>query len=1646
MPSAPSIVIGTTAPKFGSSFETSKGTLDSLGTSSERDGGNMPGGRSGGAATVLGSDYQSKVAAWLAVRALAGSAAAVSWGWPQHAAILSLHLETADEVDDIRVQSTLGDRAFLQVKHRVDAGRSEQSPLRKALNQFVRQDSSARDEDRFVLVTSSESSGPITNGLNRVLERVRRERSIDAATVCRNQSERTTFEVLTLHIKSSWQESSYGPPSDGDLLRVVSRLYITVADLEVDQPAAIEAEQHLRSALARPSQARAAWLDIVAAASDAAILQTGITPDQLAARLTDHGFGLGALADYRRDIETLLSRSEDGLSHLDRFRTVQGDDQHDVHVSRDLAELLVEAASGSFLITGDPGSGKSGALAGLVDSLKMSSDVVFLSADALAGSTINELRTELGLEHDITETLSHWFADRDGYLVIDALDAGRGSRTQDALLDLMARTIDLRGRWRVIATIRRFDLRANPALKQLFPGPPATADGRYQLDEFDRVRHFYVPGLSDLEFTRLADAAPRLGTAINVAPSALRELLRNPFCLRLFSDLIEQNQLNEPLFTRIDLLDEYWDWRIGATAATASRRELALRSICEAMLESGVLSVDRTEGAFADQIDAIAELLRDGVLTQTPGRRGGDGRIAFAHHVLFDYAVARLLLRGISDLTRMISGDDPRTLLMARPSLQMDFEHRWSNDRHDFWMAAVDLSCAEIPEIAKVIAPSVGAELVVADSDWQILVDLLDERRPDAIPLLRHLIGARLLEDSGVNIPEGRRPAWAHLCVAIAARLDYDVAPVVRALVREFVDGPMDDPALVEAVGAASRDLLEWCWSAEIQDRFYTSVAILGVIATYGSDPAASDSLLRRLIAHDHLEAVGYLELPSLARELRPLVRQAPALTRDVFIAAFEFEETSNEPTSLTTGVLSLTSNRRQDYESSHHSLTELFPEFLQADPHEAIAALSAIEAKFSLRYGGDRVREVFQVDWDGEPTRILEDHDFWAGDRDIDEEAQLMETFRSWLNEQIDAPDPSRFQTTLDELRSLEAPATLWRAVLASAADRVGRFVLLRPLLTSPSALTSTGLSQPIGEALREGFAALPPHVREAIETAIMSLPERNEDVADRLRRIRDRLVSSLPAASLQTPEARAHLSSLDLTDHRLENRPPVFFVEDTDDDDQWWVRDNGIDPEAPANALLLRLSEPLKSFNSEHLNTVPSPDEARAAWQQIQDAWDAINNPALAPTARLAEWATADVAEAVARICRSTLPTEFAAAEVEKLVRLTITLAESTSPQATQDLDAFDAAPHWSSAPRHSAAEAIMHLLRQGLNRESLIRSIEVLSRDPAVEVRFAIARGLGLLVERETELMWALIDDMSERDESGAVLERLVGLVRRLLYDQPDELLDRVSAIYARASTLGPRGQDARKACVATTTSRWIWRDEDQALGFTLDRINGSDEYVGDLEAVQRGFRSGFGATGVDSRRVLDRAFALALVVLDHVQSQIGQHNAGIAASASSGADTVRRLWHIIDAISNDVYFASGAYDTRRAEPDVAVTRVPIDTFYQSSKSLMHALTATPHPSIIHHVLETLDHLSPANPAEILLDMAGAVERGRQGGYEYDSLGASLMVTVVSRYLAQHRSLLQTRADCRVALVRILDTLVSAGWPEATRLTYQLDAAFR
>jgi hypothetical protein len=106
----------------------------------------------------------------------------------------------------------------------------------------------------------------------------------------------------------------------------------------------------------------------------------------------------------------------------------------------------------------------------------------------------------------------------------------------------------------------------------------------------------------------------------------------------------------------------------------------------------------------------------------------------------------------------------------------------------------------------------------------------------------------------------------------------------------------------------------------------------------------------------------------------------------------------------------------------------------------------------------------------------------------------------------------------------------------------------------------------------------------------------------------------------------------------------------------------------------------------------------------------------------------------------------------------------------------------------------------------------------------------------------------------------------------------------------------------------------------------------------------------------------------------------------------------------------------------------------------------LAETGVPSIVHSVIETLDHLLPTNPQCAFTLIGRAIASGKADGYQYDSLAVDLMVKVVRRFLAEHRALLQQDAALRDVLLDVLDVFVQVGWPQAQDITYGLHDIFR
>ena len=134
---------------------------------------------SGGSKTALGTVYQSRCAAWVAVCILAEKSDAPSWGLAQNDNLKTLYcLRTIHPIDDLKVVTESANVVYIQAKHSVHnvATKKYDSPLAKCFDQFTRQfieyvnnsgGKLARQQplylgkDRFVFITSPDSSEPI---------------------------------------------------------------------------------------------------------------------------------------------------------------------------------------------------------------------------------------------------------------------------------------------------------------------------------------------------------------------------------------------------------------------------------------------------------------------------------------------------------------------------------------------------------------------------------------------------------------------------------------------------------------------------------------------------------------------------------------------------------------------------------------------------------------------------------------------------------------------------------------------------------------------------------------------------------------------------------------------------------------------------------------------------------------------------------------------------------------------------------------------------------------------------------------------------------------------------------------------------------------------------------------------------------------------------------------------------------------------------------------------------------------------------------------------------------------------------------------------------------------------------------------------
>lgn len=1626
--------------------------------------------RGGGNATAAGVSFQATLGAALASHALADRRLDSSLELT-NAGIRSLRFETEAPIDDILVE-TVGDGfIFVQAKTSLVLSTKPGSELGKTAEQIVRQLQAcatgdgkrgwdrplSSERDALVIAVGPTASGTIRNDLATALARLRRPPA-PADLVPRSQREALTDFANVL--EQAWQRVTENPAPAGEIDRLLPFIRVMCCDLDgPDRALAIEI---LRHCLADGDAADAAFSALAVVCEGHMAARTGDDAAGFRRALAAEGIRFDAPPDYRADVDALRRASErtrDVLA-LHRKISVSGED---FAIDRQCTKTVLAAAQAdSLLLIGEPGSGKSAVLNTAANELRQAGyPVVELAVDHLPIQGLDGLRAELGLRHPVRDVLANWPGIEPAFLVIDALDASRGNASEAVFRQLITEALALpRRRWRVLASIRSFDLSLGRQFRMLFQGTPpdpACAD-----PAFPSVRHIHVPPWTEIELAALLKRAPALEAALAAGGERVRDLARVPFNTRLLAELITGGLAPEALralSSQADLLQLYWENRVLIHGAGA---EICLRAVVDEMIAAHGLRASYQTGGRANSV-AFEQLLRTAVLVAQDGNR----HVAFRHHILFDYAASRLFLNPHDvDALRTVLGRDRGLGLLLAPALAYAIQELWTSSdaaRSSCWPTlATLLSDEAFDPIARSVAARSACELARAAADVDGLLPHLNQARFRAV--MSHLLGALAirLEDAASATPF---QPWMRLAEAAGSIPGLEES--VRFLLWLLTKHP-DAPQHHSDLGRAARQLLQAAFSRTEADYSpnLTIAAIEFVANTYASDPTASRALLERVFEPARFDLHAHQEVPWLADGIKGIAPLDPEFAGFIYRQTFAREVTSTAPTPMgDSQILSLTSNARQDYQMARHRLKEYFPRFLAEHPDAAAEAmLTALEGYVAAEHPIADENTAWTITLsDGSAASLQEDASHvWAWDPDSnhpDDAEHLLNAFILHLRE---APDAEAVRVA-GRIMGRNRLALVWARLLMVAAARSGVLTdLLWPVATQEAFLLCQDTRKDAIDFIVAAYPARSPEERSAFERTAQHLDwSFFRDPALARQHVLSLLFGSIGADHLASDSARQFVEAQAPGGVPSNERPFTITSNSGAPEKWWWLRSAGVDLQDPLNTTLLEHAERVEAaLGLRGEETQTQIDDMRAAIAQLQElerAMDQANKDgAPLDILRVPGGVLARGCAAIA----SASPERLAGQDdvLAAVVAMTVRLAAHRHPEADPEEEArFDRSPSWGSpAPRIDAAGTIMQLCRRQDPPDPVLpRTVETLVRDPHPAVRLMVVQQLTVLWNIDRTLLWELAEAVAREEMNRSVIRGFIsGVLGPARNADPARVEQHVLTLRERfaqdAREDEPR-RDLRRDIGCLIALLWVGNERQQARAIIADwcdrPLDHETELAGVLSTIRSSLVFGYGTDAPADGAIRKRGQDVIALAVETAARELEAFYGADREAQALQAEGARKQARLLDHACNELYFASGAFKRSDQDEDRGLqTLGQKRTFLVEVEPTLRRIGDVGTPHTIHHLLELLEFLVPADPGRVFDLMAHALlEGGKRQGYQFESLGSKVFVELVGVFLADHRELFEDEKRRR-RLVDCLDVFIEAGWPAARRLLYQLPELLR
>ena len=1604
---------------------------------------------SGGAAAAGGLVFQAQLGVFFGLGILSQRPVDHALGLGNMRPV-SMRFETEAPVDDILVATSAEGFIAIQAKTSVSLSAVPDGGFAKTVQQFVRHWLVCRDgqgtrlwdrplnpeRDRLVLAVGPTAPATIRIDLPKALRLY-----IQPGAPALPQAQERALKVFKRCAEAAWRDTTSEPWTPEIVSDLARLMHVWVFDFEGADGRSMEM---IADQITVPGQSRA-LIHALRNLSERWMTERGNADltDLRRALMQEH-VELAAPPRYADDIRVLQRHSTEIAAALERYESIdQG--QQTIRISRECQNAVLSAAeAGSLLIIGEPGAGKSAVINTLARELRQRGDVVELAVDRYNVNDLDGLRRELGLKNAMVDVLEAWDGPTDGWLIIDALDATRGGRSEGAFRGLIERVLALKGRWKVVASIRTFDLRMGTRFRELFPGRPPDEAYRDPNSSFSMVRHVLVPQWSPTEFAQVLIQAPALGRALEGASTKLRQLAEVPFNTRLINDLIQSGVVSgalRDLANQAGLLRLYWDHRIAGLGAPA---EVCLHRVVGSMVDARALRVP-TAVAAESHPEALDALCIHAVLIRVEN----DRYVQFRHHLLFDYVASRLLLDAdgiVSGGVRFLKSEDKG--LMLAPSLGFLLQELWASeaDHCRYWKAVEQIvSDSEGDPILRSAAGRLSAELPETVADTRTLARRVDFGNAQATAILGHIIAAlavRLEDDS-----KGDLAPWVALAGALAGSVRRISRPL-RVLVHLLLN-TAKPPQVSAEVGRAARALLRDAFDHE-EPYAQAAWLIPLVVTTFATDPVASRALLDTVFDPRRFAMHSWEDVPALCREIGKLVRTAPDFAAHVYVKTYAGDVDSNEITRLMDSrILSFTSNQHQDYGMARYSLSEFFPEFLRSHPVEAVEALVGAVEAFIARVHPPREREgqdLIVRTISDRTVRLKPDMSYiWANDMNAPY-AQDGEALVAKFMTTLVALSADVAISIAERLASTAASAILWSRLFHCAIRRDDVLVdFLWPIAASETWIVEPDTRKDAIDVVAAGYARRTYAEKQALEQAALTFDlSRFADPPAAKEALIDRLFSAIGADQLVTVEAQSRLAALPAT--AVDQSNDRLFRVNTS-----WGRVGtfdliqDLDKSHPSNAMMMTSIEEAQAyFGLEPGQSAKPGIETRKGLSVLDSVARNLYAPAPELNPDLRHMGEGVIAQGCVRLARGRhLVVEAGEPDpAERFVALLQIAMHSESPFVNGDTEnRFEESQAWGfPAARVDAAIAVLDVCLQRPDLYPALKNdIDRLLDDPHPATRLQAATHLIRLWDIDREGFWDRLADRLRCETNFGVLDAVVDELRRVLHADPAMTEVQLLAVLKRFSDTNMAEKVAELA--ADLLAILVVTYSGPTVTMILDRwIAEPVVHQGLLGKIVMALRGtvtiGLHPDQSGDIAVRHRAQALFQRIVLAASAPLARLDPNVTISDEQG-EALRAYMKLLDIAGTELYFATG----RAGGGTGSLSDAGFATFLEEIAPTIERIGDNASPHTIYHLMLLIEVLAPYGAAKAF-DLTAHVIRagGSLGGYQYESLGADLMVRLVGIFLADNKEVFADEAR-RQALVGCLEIFMEAGWPAARRLLYRL-----